>query len=257
MSLPSVFECLFKWLFLVSVLTMGMTYFYKDRLPEPSYYDPDPLEAPKQTPTSELAFATQVNEQEYTIDPKFSYELDGVVVSYHDADDFGDIWHHKRWKDFINLRDLCVIWGANVASGVYKNMTFHNDSWTCWASWPDAEVGALFKMNALSNNHLLTDNDAIKNALMAAEPGDHIRLKGVLAAYSNKANGFQRGTSIIREDTGNGACETIYLVEFKIIKKANRKSRRLYDLSKWLTVIAGIGFLVMFAITPVRNNQKR
>jgi hypothetical protein len=49
---------------------------------------------------------------------------------------------------------------------------------------------------------------------MASEPGDHIRLKGVLAKYANKDSGFNRGTSITREDTGNGACETIYLNEF-------------------------------------------
>jgi hypothetical protein len=256
MPLSSVFESLFKWLFVLSVLVMGATYFYKDTLPDPSYYDLDQLEEPMQTPTSDQAFTLQVNGQEYTVNPKFSYELDGVVVGYHDADDFSDIWHHKRWKDFINLRDLCVIWGGNVESGVYKSMTFSNDSWTCWASWPDASVGALFKMNALSNNHLLTDDDAVKTALMSAEPGDHIRLKGVLASYSNKASGFQRGTSVIRDDTGNGACETIYLDEFKIIKKANRKLRRLYGMTKWLALFAGIGFLIMFAITPVRNNRR-
>lgn len=256
MPLSSVFERLFKWLFMLSLSTMGITAFYKNELPDPSYYDLNHLEAPRQTRIPEQAFITRVNGQEYTIQPEFSYELDGVVVSYHDSNDFSDIWHHKRWKDFINLRDLCVIWGGNVESGVYKSMTFNNDSWTCWASWPDNAIGALFRMNALSNNHLLTDSDDVKSVLMSAEPGDHIRLKGVLASYSNKANGFQRGTSIVRDDTGNGACETIYLDDFKIIKKANRKSRRLYDLSKWLAIVAGIGFLIMFAITPVRNKHR-
>lgn len=242
---------------MLSLSTMGAAYFYKDKLPDPSYYDLDQLDEPIQTPASEQTFTLRVNAQEYLVKPEFSYELDGVVVSYHDADDLTDIWHHKRWKDFINLRDLCVIWGGNVESGVYKRMTFSNDNWTCWASWPDAAAGALFKMNALSNNHLLTDDDAVKTALMSAEPGDHVRLKGVLASYSNKASGFQRGTSVIRDDTGNGACETIYLDEFKVIKKANRKLRRLYDLSKWLTLVAGTGFLIMFAIAPVRNNRRR
>lgn len=229
----------------------GVTSFYKDKLPEPAYYDLGNFEAPKQTPTARTAFTTEVNKQEYNINPKFAYELDGVIVSYNDSGGFDDIWHHKRWKDFINLRDLCVIWGGNVESGVYRSMKFNNDS---WASWPDAATGAPFKMNALSNNHLLTDNDSIKTALMAAEPGDHIRLKGVLAKYSNKSNGFNRSTSITREDTGNGACETIYLNEFEIVKKANRKARRLYVAAKWLTAIAGIGFAIMFVIAPVRNN---
>ncbi|MGZ8227947.1 MAG: hypothetical protein ACXWT3_15130, partial [Methylococcaceae bacterium] len=168
------------------------------------------------------------------------------------ADAFGDIWHHKRWKDFINLRDLCVIWGENVATGVYQNMQFSNDSWTCWASRPDRETGELFNMTALSNNHLLTDDEAVKTALMAAEPGDHIRLRGVLAEYSNTAANFQRGTSTVRTDTGNGACETIYLDEFEIISKANPKPRRLFELAKWLTIISAIGFSIMFVVAPVK-----
>jgi hypothetical protein len=253
MAITSFFEPVFKWLFLLNLLAMSVSYFYKDKIPDPAYYDLARLDNPRQLPTDDPAFTTRVNKQEYVITPKFNYELDGVIVSYNNADAFGDIWHHKRWKDFINLRDLCVIWGKNVETGVYRNMKFSNDSWTCWASWQTPETGALFKMDALSNNHLLTDNDIVKNALMSAEPGDHIRLKGVLSEYTNKAAGFHRGTSTVRDDTGNGACETIYLKEFEIVNKANRKSRRLFKLAEWLTLISGIGFSVLFLITPVRN----
>lgn len=252
MALSSLFESFFKWLFLISALTLAASYFYKDKLPDPEYYDLEQLDSPRQKPTADPSFTTQVNGQEYTITPRFDYELDGVIVSSHNADAFGDIWHHKRWKDFINLRDICVIWGNNVETGVYRNMEFSNDSWTCWASWQDQETGSVFKMNALSNNHLLTDDDAIKSALMSAEAGDHIRLKGVLSEYTNKAAGFHRGTSTIREDTGNGACETIYVDQFEIINKANHKSRRLFALAKWLTLISAIGFSVMFVVAPVK-----
>jgi len=92
----------------------------------------------------------------------------------------------------------------------------------------------------------------VKAALMAAEPGDHIRLSGLLAEYANPGNGFHRGTSIIREDTGDGACETIYVNEFTIVNKANRKLRRLFTLAKWLALGSGIGFLIMLPIAPFR-----
>ncbi|MGR9115281.1 MAG: hypothetical protein ACU85E_05910 [Gammaproteobacteria bacterium] len=252
MPLSSVLETLFKRLLFISALAMAIAYFYKDNLPPPDYYDLDHLEPPTQQPTAQIPFSTQVNNQVYNIAPKFDYELHGVVVSYNNSDGITDIWHHKRWKDFLNLRDLCVIWGKNVESGVYLNMEFHNDSWTCWAFWPDRSTGSLFSMTDLSNNHLLADNDTVKAALMASEPGDHIRFKGVLAEYANPANGFSRGTSTRREDTGNGACETVYLNEFEIIKKANPKVRRLYTLATWLTVISLIGYAVMFVVAPPR-----
>ena len=252
MVLSSGLETLFKRLFWFSALILAGIIAYKDRMPEPSYYDFEALREPLQEPTAEAIFTTEVNGQNYTITPKFSYQLDGVVVSLHDADQLNDIWHHRHWKDFLNLRDLCVIWGENVQTGVYHRIKFHNDTWTCWASWPDSETGNVFKMNALSNNHLLADKDQVKGALMDAEPGDHIRLRGLLAEYANPGNGFHRGTSTIREDTGNGACETIYVNEFTIINKANRKLRRLYTIVKWLMLGSGIGFLIMLPIAPVR-----
>jgi hypothetical protein len=243
-------ENFFKWMTLCCLLITLVSYFYKDRLPSPVFYDSFYLQEPEQTPTTAATFATEQNQQQYIIEPLFDYELNGVVVSYHNADAIGDIWHHDKWKDYINLRDLCVIWGSNVDNGVYLDMSFSNDSWTCWAYWPDRDTGKRFNKAALSNNHLLVDNPVVKDALMAAEPGDQIRLKGMLASYRNPANHFYRGTSTVRTDTGNGACETIYVNEFEIIKKANARSRALYDFAKWITLLGFTIFCILFAVAP-------
>ena len=241
-------EKFFKWATLCCLLITLASYYYKDQMPSPGFYETFYLQTPAQNPTSEVAFTTEVNGQQYIIEPLFDYELNGVVVSYHDADVITDNWHHDKWKDFINLRDLCVIWGSNVDTGVYLDMSFSNDSWTCWAYWPDSATGNRFSKSELSNNHLLVDNPLIKKTLMSAEPGDQIRLKGVLASYRNPGNNFYRGTSTVRTDTGNGACETIYVNDFEIIKKANGRIRSLWEVSSWLTGIAFIGFCVFFAI---------
>jgi hypothetical protein len=254
--ITSLLEAAFKWLFLGSLVLLGVTYFQKDRLPEPEDFDRRWLAEPAQTPTDREGFVTQVRDQQYRIEPRFDYELFGVVVSYSNADAIKNIWHHKSWKDFINVRDLCVIWGENIASGVYREMRFRNDSWTCWVSWSGADVGTRFRMDGLSNNHLLTDDPSIKAALMAAEPGDQIRFKGVLAEYANLGNGFARGTSVTRDDTGNGACETVYLDELEIVRKANPGPRRLFGFATWTALATGIGFLVMLPIAPVRVRRK-
>ena len=246
MTASSMFESLFKYLFILSACGAGISHFYKDAWPGPDYYDMSLLEPPLQTETDRESFSIEANGLQYTVNPKFDYELYGMVVSYSNADGFTNIWHHKRWKDFINVRDLCVIWGNNVESGVYKNMKFDSDSWTCWAYWPDQATGAAFTMNALSNNHIVTDNDALKATLMQAEPGDLIRLKGVLATYVNHASGYTRGTSTTRNDTGQGACETIYIDEFEIVKKANPGPRKLAKTFNWLTLLSFIGFMVFF-----------
>ena len=163
--------------------------------------------------------------------------------------------HHGHWQDFLNVRDLCVVWGDNVASGVYRDMEFHNDTWTCWASWPDRATGQRFHIDQLSNNHLLADIPAVNQALLDAEPGDHVRIRGLLANYRNLGNGFRRGTSTTREDSGNGACETIYVRDFQVVNKANTGWRRVYGFSQWLAGLSLVGFLVLLPVTPVRRHR--
>jgi hypothetical protein len=52
--------------------------------------------------------------------------------------------------------------------------------------------------------------------------GDQIRIKGWLSSYgvakNGKLIGGKRGTSTVPNDTGNGACETIYLQTIHILK---------------------------------------
>jgi len=229
---------------------MGISAYYKDDLPDPHTYDVSQLTPPRQTPTARAPFALYVNKEHYVITPKFDYELTGMVVSYNDSNGLTDIWHHDIWKDFINVRDVCVIWEPNVSSGVYKNIAFSSDSWTCWAFWPDSATSSTFKFDGLSNNHILTDDNSIKAALQTAEKGDVVHFKGVLADYRNEASSFTRGTSTVRTDTGNGACETVYIDEFKVVKKANSSLRTVYSISKWLAILFFIGFAYMFFITP-------
>jgi hypothetical protein len=255
--MTQLLEKLFKWLFLASLLVFAATYLTKDRMPEPGFYDLTSINDPLQQATRRQPFMTEVNGQQYRIEPRFDYTLEGVVVSYNDADAITDITHHRKWQDFLNVRDLCVIWGNNITNGVYRQMDFRNDSWTCWASWPDAETGSRFAMTQLSNNHLLADDAAVKRRLMSAAPGDQVRFKGVLASYANPANGFQRGTSTVRTDTGNGACETVYLEDFAIIKQANPGMRSLYRAAKWLAILSLLGFIVMFTVAPVARPKVR
>jgi hypothetical protein len=240
-----------KWIALASLILLLTALFYKDRLPEPAFYQIDRLTDPVQRPTQRPPFWVETSGQRYWVKPVFDYELEGVIVSYHDADGISDIWHHERWLDFINLRDLCVIWGSNVSSGVYQQMEFENDSWTCWAFWPNRETGNRFKMTQLSNNHLLVDNEFIRQNLMSAEPGDHIRISGQLASYENPSNGFRRGTSTRRDDTGNGACETLYVQDIEIVNKANRRWRILFTATKWSLGLCLTLFLALFFINPV------
>lgn len=248
-------EVFFKWVFIISLLITVACYIYKDKFPNPDFYHMAELVEPLQTESDRNPFAIHTNNQTYHIFPRFEYELNGVVVSITKAGQLGDIWHYKRWKDFINVRDICVIWGENVHNGVYQKIKFSSDTWTCWVSMPNQEAVDLFRTEALSNNHLLTKDILIKRALMDAEIGDQIYLKGILADYQNTGNRYKRLTSTTRKDGGNGACETVYVDEFKIVKKANVGVRHLYAFSFWVMIFSGILFCLFFCIAPVKQDH--
>jgi hypothetical protein len=107
-------------------------------------------------------------------------------------------------------------------------------------------------MSQLSNNHVLIDDESIKLELMKSEPGDHIRLKGMLAEYSNAGSGFFRSTSTTRDDSGDGACETIFLTDFGIVKKANPLLRLSYSIAKWIAITSLVGVVILFFAAPHR-----
>ncbi|MCB1761080.1 MAG: hypothetical protein KDI68_15020 [Gammaproteobacteria bacterium] len=243
---------------LLALLSLGaliVSCQHKDELPQAGLYDPAYLADPVQSATAEPPFRIEAGEQRYLIKPIQDYRLQGVVVSFHDADSWWDIYHHASWQDYLNTRDICVIWGGNITSGVYQAMTFENTTWTCWASWPDAHSGARFSMLQLSNNHLLTENPYINEQIKSAEIGDQVYLEGHLAAYANLQNGFTRGTSTRRDDTGNGACETIYVNRFEIVRKANRGWRLGYSITKAVLIVSLILLPILLLKTPVDNRH--
>ncbi|HJP06556.1 MAG: hypothetical protein GY889_09685 [Proteobacteria bacterium] len=236
-----------------SLLLLAVAYFQKDRLPSAGFFDQTALTEPLQTPVQRSPFETRINNQVYTVRPLFEYQLNGVVVSDYESGSFGDIYHHRRWKDFLNVKDLCVVWGDNVHSGVFQKMKYDSGPWTCFVQAPDQQAWAVFNEHQLSNNHLLTDNLNLHHLIMSAAPGDQITLRGVLAEYENPSIGFERGTSITRTDTGNGACETIYVTDFAIIKEANKAWRVAFQVSGLLAMASAFFWLVVLLVRPAKR----
>ena len=68
------------------------------------------------------------------------------------------------------------------------------------------------------------------------------RFKGWLVSYGVKGAPYARGSSTVRNDRGNGACEVVYVTEFEILREANPVWRSLYRLS---LVLGGLALAVL------------
>jgi len=244
-----------KIILFISLILFGISFFQKDKLPGKEDIFEELYQEPIQTETNESAFETEQDGIIYTITPLYNYELYGLVVSYHHSKSWLD-YYHKRWKDFINIKDICVIWGSNIESEVYKEMKFKSGSWTCYAEFKHGtgqEVWSKYKSSCLSNNHLLSDNEEINETLMKAETGDQIYLKGYLVEYSNNDDESRYGVRRSSTTRTDNKCESIYLTDFQILEKANPFWHSVYSFTKYLIIGCLILLMIIFFKIPLRK----
>ena len=197
--------------------------------------------APLQTAVSADPFTVTNNDVEYRIKPRYQYDLRGVVVSYAHHD--GNYSLHRLWNDHINVTDVCVVWGDNAEEIDLNDFKFRNGKFTCNYSTHEQVAWEQFREDQISNNHLLTENKRLRRKIDNIRIGDQVRIRGWLAAYSNN-KGFERGTSTTRDDTGNGACETVYVKDFQVLQSMSNRWRTLMNISAISLVFSGMFWLV-------------
>lgn len=245
-----VLQKLVQALFFGSLALLLWASWQSEVLPEPKAIREELRSEPVQRVGEAPAFSTRVSGVEYRVQPRFTYDLYGVVVSRHDAAAWWD-YVHKEWNDNLNVVDLCVVWGENVQQDAYRKINYSHDQWTCWYETRSSEAMAAFDTSAISNNHLITDNPRLTDALRLAKVGDQVHVQGYLADYTitnGKTAGFKRVSSTVRSDTGNGACEVVYVKSFEILKAGGGVWRKI----KWIAAgFLGLSILVWFLL-PVR-----
>ena len=223
---------------------LGASLWLRDAPPEPAMLRPEVLEAPVQVQVRKPAFETAVGGVKYRVQPLYTYDLSGVVVSRHSSDSFIDYIHRAR-NDNLNVVDLCVIWGDNVRADL-SQIAFSSGQFQCfWETGSEAAWKA-FDQYQISNNHLLTDKAPVAKRLRDVRVGDQVRFRGYLAEYShNHGFDFKRGTSIVRTDTGNGACETVFVEDFENLQPGGGPWRRLFWVALGLLALGVVAWLVL------------
>lgn len=119
---------------------------------------------------------------------------------------------------------------------------FWNRQFTCFYQTHDHDAFETFDGDRLSNNHLLVQDNYLKKQIARLNPGDIITLTGWLADYKNHETGSQRHTSTIRTDTGNGACETIWITDVERLQAYTDPWHRNFLFSVCLLAFSIMGW---------------
>ncbi len=238
---------------IASLATLVITFFMKNKLPEKSEIENELYQDPIQNSVDESDIKKKEGGISYTIQPLYSFKEWGLVVSVND----NEKWY-SRFKDTdpLNSKDICVIWGINLENEDYRDAKFSSEEFVCFYYSSSQEASQNFSGLHLANNHLLPKNDEIYKTIKKAKVGDQIYFSGFLSTYTAmQADGqeWTRGTSITRDDTGNGACETVYVDEFEIIKIGNPLVVYLYNFAKYLSILL---IIVLFGLMFVPETRE-
>jgi hypothetical protein len=66
-----------------------------------------------------------------------------------------------------------------------------------------------------SNWHIIPSSDEIEDKILSVSKGDIVSFEGFLVDVTKKG-GFMKNTSMVRTDTGPGACEIVFVISFKV-----------------------------------------
>jgi hypothetical protein len=213
----------------VSFVWLLVSWWNRNEVPGTVDYVPELANEPAQKRTGKRPFELIFNDVSYRVEPEYEYDITGMIVSYRHHE--GNSRMHSLANDHLNMLDVCVIWGDNPHNERLHKISFWNGIFTCNVKTRDQVAWDNFDMDQLSNNHLISDNEYIRDQVRKIRVGDQIRVQGYLAGYTS-SGGSKRGTSTTRTDTGNGACETIYVEQFRILEAATSYWR----ISMWASL---------------------
>jgi len=116
----------------------------------------------------------------------------------------------------ISPIDLALGWGrmsdSDVLRGIQINQTSRFALWRYQrAPIPRREIDL-----SIANMHMIPSNPVISRRLKGVREGHLIRLRGKLVGVT-APDGFVWESSLTREDSGDGACEIVWVEDFEIL----------------------------------------
>jgi hypothetical protein len=160
----------------------------------------DPVDARlEQTRSSDKAFAFEDHE----IEPLADFAITARVLSREN-------YRFDR-AAVLSPVDLALGWGPMSNDEVLRRLTISQGGrwyYYRWSGEPPLPVNEIVRHSA--NMHLIPADADVETALSRVRPGHVVELRGKLVE-ARGSDGFRWRSSLTREDSGNGACEIVFV----------------------------------------------
>jgi hypothetical protein len=117
--------------------------------------------------------------------------------------------------------DLALGWGAMSDSEVLKSIHLRQGERFLYWSTDHFPVPREVIETSATNAHMIPATPEIEAQLRAIRPGEVVRFSGTLVNAYRPTDGRSWKTSLSRSDTGDGACEIVYVTHLDVFQPAD------------------------------------
>ena len=160
--------------------------------------------------SSPQSFERRIGEWTFTINPVFKYTVVGKVI--------GKDEYPLVAADALAPMDLAIANGDILSPDLFSRFTFSKTPrhyhYQYYFPAGTRQLSSSYISEHISNNHMIFANDAVYTTAKTVMVGDFIRMTGYLTTVNGKTpdgRTYFQGTSTTRTDTGEGACEVMYV----------------------------------------------
>ena len=145
------------------------------------------------------------NHGDYIVTPLATYRVTAVVLSR-------SRYRNDAGAD-IGPVDLALGWGPMSVAGVINDLNISQSGRWYEYSWrgdPPLDPAAIAQHSA--NTHCLPADDRVRQRLLAVKRHELVTLQGYLVEVT-KTTGYHWRSSLMRNDTGGGSCEVMWITD--------------------------------------------
>ncbi|MEO6871642.1 MAG: hypothetical protein ABI233_05415 [Chthoniobacterales bacterium] len=191
--------------FVSLIAVVALAWFAYGRMTAPITYPPGVLVAAEPSQTALTPNDAPFETGKFHLQPLAHFTLDARVLHRK-------IYRYDRPSALVPV-DLAVGWGAMSNQAVLDHLELSQSARFFWYEWrkqppiPESEIIA-----HATNLHLIPSSLAIAKRCKQLRAGVLIHLRGLLVEATGPEIGTWR-SSLSRTDTGNGACELVWVEE--------------------------------------------
>ena len=124
----------------------------------------------------------------------------------------------KKYSDYpsdISKYDLALAWGDLNSKEIDEHIKYsQRGRWYYFTCDNDCPVSVDYVGNRSANVHIIHENDDVLKDVKSLDKGDHIKLTGYLVKVNFEGGPWT--SSLTRTDTGDGACEVMYVTNVEV-----------------------------------------